>query len=64
MFHQLAAYVTVYAFAIRDRVSRSGRDGGYSTESVAVTAALVALALAAIALLGPKVKAKIEGITL
>lgn len=64
MLDQLAAYVTVLALEMRDRVRSSGRDGGYSTESVAVTAALVALALAAIAILGPKVKAKIEGITL
>ncbi|KAB1109119.1 hypothetical protein F6X54_20190 [Micromonospora aurantiaca] len=64
MIHQLAAYATVFANELRDRSRRRNTDGGYSTESIAVTAFLVALALAAMAILGPKVLAKVRGITL
>jgi hypothetical protein len=64
MLHQLAAYAVVFAHEIRGRSRRPGPDGGYSTETIAVTAFLVALALAALAILGPKLIAKVEGITL
>ena len=63
MLNHLLAYVTVAVLGLRDRARRR-RDGGYSTEAIAVTAFLVALALAALAILGPKVLAKIRGITL
>ena len=64
MFNHLFAYVTVAALDVRDRSRRRNTDGGYSTEAIAVTAFLVALALAALAILGPKVLAKIKGVTL
>jgi len=63
MLNYLYAYVTVAALELRDR-ARSRPDGGYSTEAIAVTAFLIALALAALAILGPKVLAKIRGVTL
>lgn len=63
MFNHLYAYVTVAALELRDRARRQP-DGGYSTEAIAVTAFLIALALAALAILGPKVLAKIRGVTL
>jgi hypothetical protein len=63
MFHRLLAYLTVAVDDFRDRARRDP-DGGYSTEAIAVTAFLVALALAALAILGPKVLAKIRGVTL
>ena len=63
MFNHLYVYVTVAALELRDR-ARHRRDGGYSTEAIAVTAFLIALALAALAILGPKVLAKIRGVTL
>jgi hypothetical protein len=50
---------------IRAELSRLHRDeGGYSTEAVLVTALLVALALAVIAVIAVKVKEKADGITL
>jgi hypothetical protein len=64
MINQLSAYVTVTALEIRDRSRRRTPDGGYSTEAIAVTAFLVALALAALAILGPRVMAKVRGINL
>jgi len=63
MLNTLYAYMTVTALELRDRARRQP-DGGYSTEAIAVTAFLVALALAALAILGPKVLAKIRGVTL
>jgi hypothetical protein len=63
MFRQLLAYLTVAFYELRDRARRHP-DGGYSTEAIAVTAFLVALALAALAILGPKVMAKIQGVKL
>jgi len=63
MLNHLYAYVTVAAMQLRDRALRHP-DGGYSTEAIAVTAFLIALALAALAILGPKVLAKIRGVTL
>jgi hypothetical protein len=39
-------------------------DGGYATETVLVTALVVVIALAAIAVLGAKVLAKVTGINL
>lgn len=65
MLNQLYAYMAVKVMQARDRARSVRRtDGGYSTEAIAVTAFLVALALAALAILGPKVLAKIRGITL
>ena len=64
MLHYVAAYAAVYAQEIRGRSRRHRIDGGYSTEMIAVTAFLAALALAALAILGPKVMAKIEGVSL
>jgi hypothetical protein len=64
MLHQILAYAVVFAHETRERARRHGPDGGYSTETIAVTAFLVALALAALAILGPKLIAKVEGITL
>jgi hypothetical protein len=63
MTHYLAAYIAAYAIQLRGR-SRRDVNGGYSTETIAVTAALAALALAALAILGPKVIAKINGVSL
>ena len=62
-FDRLAAVCTTTLFELRQRTRRLP-DGGYSTEAIAVTAFLVALALAALALWGPKVLAKIAGIQL
>lgn len=62
MINNVYAYVTVLALEVRDRSRRRTPDGGYSTEAIAVTAFLVALALAALAILGPKVLAKVRGI--
>ncbi|GIE89732.1 hypothetical protein [Actinoplanes regularis] len=64
MLNYLAAYATAYAQQIRERSRREHVNGGYSTEMIAVTAFIVALALAALAILGPKVLAKINGVTL
>jgi hypothetical protein len=64
VLHQLAAYAVACANDMGDRSRRRGPDGGYSTEAIAVTAFLVALALAALAILGPKVLEKIQGVTL
>ncbi|MFD6694194.1 hypothetical protein ACIBSS_22585 [Micromonospora aurantiaca] len=64
MIHQLYAYATVVGMELRHRARRRTPDGGYSTEAIAVTAFLVALALAALAILGPKVMAKVRGINL
>lgn len=43
---------------------RDTRDGGYSTEAVVVTAVLVALALAVLAIIAAKVVAKAGSINL
>jgi hypothetical protein len=43
---------------------RDTKDGGYSTESVLVTALLVAAAIIVIGVIVSKVKAKADGITL
>lgn len=64
MFTKLTARTMVLATRIRRRSRQHDRDAGYSTEAIAVTAFLVALALAALAILGPKVLDKIESITL
>jgi hypothetical protein len=63
MLNHLYAYLTVAALDVRDRARRRP-DGGYSTEAIAVTAFLVALALAALAILGPRVMAKIRNVNL
>ena len=64
MIHYVAAYAAVYAQEIRNRSRRHHVDGGYSTEMIAVTAFMAALALAALAILGPKILAKINGVSL
>jgi len=56
---RLAAVCTTTLSDLRHRVRRTP-DGGYSTEAIAVTAFLVALALAALALWGPKLLDKIR----
>lgn len=63
MFDRLAAVCTTTFYQLRHRARRLP-DGGYSTETIAVTAFLVALALAALAIWGPKVLDKIRGIKL
>ena len=45
-------------------VARRARDAGYTTETVVVTALLVALAIAAIAIIVTKVLAKANGLNL
>jgi hypothetical protein len=60
MLDRLAAACTTTLFQLRRRARRLP-DGGYSTEAIAVTAFLVALALAALAIWGPKLMAKIKG---
>jgi hypothetical protein len=53
------------ARALRQRVAvmRAEGDGGYSTEAVVVTALLVALAIAAVAIIAAKVLAKANSIS-
>ncbi len=59
----LLSYLTA---EIRHRwtVVRETKDGGYSTEAVLVTALLVVLALAVIAIIAAKVTSKANGIDL
>jgi Na+-driven multidrug efflux pump len=54
------------AGALRARLAaaRSARDAGYTTETVVITALLVALAIAVIALIAAKVLAKANGLNL
>lgn len=57
--------VQILMARIRAGLERLRRDeGGYSTEAVVVTAALVLLALAVIAIIVAKVTEKANGITL
>jgi hypothetical protein len=44
--------------------ARNSRDAGYTTETVVVTALLVALAIAAVAIIVAKVLAKANGLNL
>lgn len=60
MFDRLAAVCATALYGLRQRARRAP-DGGYSTEAIAVTAFLVALALAALAIWGPKLLDKIKG---
>jgi hypothetical protein len=60
---RVAAACTTTFFQLRHR-TRCLPDGGYSTEAIAVTAFLVALALAALAIWGPKLLDKINGMQL
>lgn len=61
MFTEVQILIT----RIRAELQRLRRDeGGYSTEAVVVTAALVLLALAVIAIIVAKVTEKANGITL
>ncbi|MCP2335229.1 hypothetical protein [Actinomadura rupiterrae] len=59
-------YLTAIAALVRDRWQqlKQQRDAGYVTETVVVTALLVALAIAAVALIAGKVRAKAGGISL
>ncbi|MCP2338912.1 hypothetical protein [Actinomadura rupiterrae] len=59
--------LTAAAHLLRERWRRlrtGPRDGGYTTETVVVTALLVALAIAAVALIAGKVRAKAGGLDL
>ena len=49
---------------VRLATARRNRDAGYTTETVVVTALLVALAIAAIAIIVAKVIAKANGLNL
>jgi hypothetical protein len=57
--------IRAMARALRQRVAvtRAEEDGGYSTEAVVVTALLVALAIAAVAIIAAKVLAKANSIS-
>jgi hypothetical protein len=57
--------IRAMARALRERVAvtRAEGDGGYSTEAVVVTALLVALAIAAVAIIAAKVLAKANSIS-
>lgn len=62
----MTALLTYLTAEIRHRwkAVRDTKDGGYSTESVLVTALLVAAAIIVIGVIVSKVKAKADGITL
>ncbi|MEU5885021.1 hypothetical protein [Spirillospora sp. NPDC047279] len=53
-----------FAATVWNRWRQGPRDAGYTTESVVVTALLVALAIAAVALIAAKVRAKASGLNL
>ena len=57
--------IRAMARALRDRLAaaRADPDAGYSTEAVVVTALLVALAIAAVAIIATKVLAKANSIS-
>jgi hypothetical protein len=50
--------------AWEDHARADGRDAGYSTEAILVTALLVTIALAAFAILGPKIIDKVDNLQL
>ena len=62
----MQALLSHLAAEIRHRVAavRDTKDGGYSTEAVLVTALLVVMALAVIAIIVTKVTGKANGINL
>jgi hypothetical protein len=62
----MTALLSYLSAEIRHRWAavRDTKDGGYSTESVLVTALLVAAAIIVIGVIVSKVKAKADGITL
>jgi hypothetical protein len=64
MFFELEL-IRAMARMLRERlaVARDEADAGYSTEAVVVTALLVALAIAAIAIIASKVLAKANSIS-
>jgi hypothetical protein len=64
MFLELE-FIRAVARALRERlaVTRSETESGYSTEAVVVTALLVALAIAAVAIIAAKVLAKANSIS-
>jgi hypothetical protein len=60
-------FLKAVAAVLLDRIARwreGPRDAGYTTETVVVTALLVALAIAAIALIANKVRSKASGLNL
>jgi hypothetical protein len=59
-----ARYLAVRAWARAYLLRAHLGDRGYSTETVLVTVALAALALAVVAILGPKIIAKASSINL
>ncbi|GAA1370218.1 hypothetical protein [Catellatospora chokoriensis] len=59
----LYAYATARLHGLRERI-RQLPDDGYSTETILVTALLVALALGAVAIIAAKVYAKINATNL
>jgi hypothetical protein len=62
----LLELIRAAASVLRDRLAaaRRTRDAGYTTETVVVTALLVALAIAAIAIIVTKVLDKANGLNL
>ena len=62
----LPGYIRLAAAVLRGRLAQARHDGdaGYTTETVVVTALLVALAIAAIAIIVAKVIAKANGLNL
>ena len=62
----LSGYLRLAAAYLRARLAEARRNGdaGYTTETVVVTALLVALAIAAIAIIVTKVLAKANGLNL
>lgn len=64
MFFELQV-IRVIVHTLRARLTevRAAPDAGYSTEAVVITALLVALAIAAVAIIAAKVLAKANSIT-
>jgi hypothetical protein len=60
---ELLSYLTA-EIRHRWKAVRDTKDGGYSTESVLVTALLVAMAIVVIGVIATKLKAKADGLNL
>ena len=60
---ELLSYLTA-EIRHRWKAVRDTKDGGYSTESVLVTALLVAMAILVIGVIATKLKAKADGLNL
>ncbi|MDI6104373.1 hypothetical protein QLQ12_37860 [Actinoplanes sp. NEAU-A12] len=60
---ELLSYLTA-EIRHRWKTVRDTKDGGYSTESVLVTALLVAMAIVVIGVIASKLKAKADGLNL